>query len=92
VSSESAFDLGQESGRRFKESTIEQLEAIAQKLGVNVASLGDGGVGEYGRGVGPFSRGGGVNRRGVGQRGGRRASRACSNGEGCRRPTLRNGN
>ena len=89
---ESAFELGQESGRRFRESVEDQLSAIAQKLGVNVASLGDGGVGEYGRGVGPFSRGGGVNRRGVGQRGGRRASRACSKGEGCRRPTLRNGN
>jgi hypothetical protein len=72
VSSESAFDLGQESGRRFKESTIEQLEALASKLGVNVASLGDGGVGEYGRGVGPYGRGGDLSKRGSGQRGGRR--------------------
>ena len=72
MSGETAYELGETSGRRFRESVETQLSPIAQKLGVNVASLGDGGVGEYGRGVGPYGRGGGISKRGAGQRGGRR--------------------
>jgi hypothetical protein len=39
---ETAFELGDESGRRFKEATIDQLEALANKLGVRTASLSTG--------------------------------------------------
>lgn len=48
-----AFELGDESGRRFKDSTISQLEAIANKLGIRVADLG-GSTSEYSSG--PASR------------------------------------
>jgi hypothetical protein len=58
----SAFELGEKSGRTFRESVEEQLSAIAVKFGVNVASSGDGGASEYGRGVGPCSRGIGTGR------------------------------
>ena len=50
MSGETAFDLGQETGRRFKESVIDQLEAIASKYGVRTASLSTGDY-SYGSGV-----------------------------------------
>jgi hypothetical protein len=62
--SDSSFVIGQRVGQKFKDSTIDQLNAILAKAGVNVASLGDGGASEYGSG-GRYTGGG---RSGTGHR------------------------
>ena len=55
--SDSSFVIGQRVGQKFKDLTIDQLNAILAKAGVNVASLGDGGASEYGSG-GRYTGGG----------------------------------
>jgi hypothetical protein len=44
-----AYELGEKSGRSFRESVESQLEAIAAKLGVRIADLG-GSTSEYSSG------------------------------------------
>ena len=63
--SEDASSIGTRVGERFKISTISQLEAIANRLGVRVADLG-GSTSEYSSG--PASRYGGGRGRSAGAR------------------------
>ena len=70
MSGETAFELGETTGRRFEKSVISSLERIASQAGVRVADLG-GSTGEYGRGVGGYANGMGRTGRGAGRPGSR---------------------
>ena len=73
MSGETAFEVGEAAGRRFKESCLSQLDAICSRLGVSTASLS---TGDYGSGTGSYSRG-----MGAGRGAGRPGSRHLGGGE-----------